>query len=294
MPKVSVITCTYNRAHLIGETIQSVLKQTVQDFEYIIIDDGSTDNTKQIIDTFNNERLFYFWLPHSCGHLSMLRNYAHKKSNGQYIAYVDSDDVWQTNKLELQLNALEAHPHIGFSFTDIEIFNRHGIIKKNIYNQAGTFTGSVFKSMLWNKLIICHTTLVIRKSCMNQIGPMDESMHSGDHDFAMFLSRLFDAHVVYEPLVRVLKHDQNSTGSVSLSLKLMHEHHRTLMKLSNQKLISQDEYNKSYLITSYAFGIQMLQAKSPSNARHFFLEVLKNKPLHIKAFLRWVQTYLKR
>jgi glycosyltransferase involved in cell wall biosynthesis len=294
MPKVSVITCTYNRAHLIGETIQSVLKQTVKDFEYIIIDDGSTDNTKQVIDAFNDERLLYFRLPHSHGHLSMLRNYAHKKSSGQYIAYVDSDDVWQKNKLELQLNALETNPHIGFSFTDIEIFNQQGIIKKSIYSQTGTFTGRVFESMLWNKLIICHTTLVIRKSCMNQIGPMDESMHSGDHDYAMFFSRLSDAHVIYQPLVRVRKHDQNSTGSATLSLKLMHEHHRTLMKLSDQKLISQEEYDKSYLITSYAFGIQMLQAKSPSIARNFFLEVLKNKPLHIKAFLRWIQTYLKR
>jgi glycosyltransferase involved in cell wall biosynthesis len=294
MPKVSIITCTYNRAHLIGETIQSVLSQTVQDFEYIIIDDGSTDNTKQVIDSFGDERLFYFWLPHSKGHLSTLRNYAHKKSKGQYIAYVDSDDVWHRNKLELQLAALDAHSDIGFSFTDIEIFKEKEIIKKNIYNKAGTFSGSVFDSMLWNKLIICHTTLVIRKSCVDEIGPMDVSMHSGDHDYAMFLSRLFDAHVVYEPLVRVRKHDQNSTGSMSLSLKLMQEHHRTLLKLSNQKLISQDEYTKSYRITSYAFGIQMLQVKSYPNARHFFLEVLKIQPIHLKAFIRLIETYLKR
>jgi glycosyltransferase involved in cell wall biosynthesis len=294
MPKVSVITCTYNRAHLIGETIQSVLSQTVQDFEHIIIDDGSIDNTKEVIDSFKDERLFYFRLPHSQGHLSVLRNYAHKKSSGEYIAYVDSDDVWQKNKLELQLTALEVNSHIGFSFTDIEIFRGKETIKKNIYPQVGIFSGSVFESMLWNKLIICHTTLVIRKSCMEQLGPMDESMHSGDHDYAMFLSCLFDAYVVYQPLVRVRKHDQNSTGSVSLSLKLMHEHHRTLSKLFHQKLISQDQHNKFYLITSYAFGMQMLQAKSNSNARHFFLQVLKTQPLNIKAFLRWMQTYLKR
>jgi glycosyltransferase involved in cell wall biosynthesis len=294
MPKVSVITCTYNRAHLIGETIQSVLSQTIQDFEYIIIDDGSTDKTREVIESFRDSRILYFSLAHSHGHLSVLRNYAHQKSKGQYIAYVDSDDVWEKNKLELQVKVLDAHSAVGFSFTDVEIFRGQEVLRKNIYPQRGTFTGSVFESMLWNKLIICHTSLVIRKACIEQVGPMDESMHSGDHDYAMFLSRHFEAFVIYQPLVRVRKHDQNSTGSVSLSLKLMHEHHRTLKKLATQKLISKEEYTKSYEITSYAFGMQMLAVNSHNNSRHFFLEVLKSQPLHAKALVRWIQTYLRR
>jgi glycosyltransferase involved in cell wall biosynthesis len=76
MPLVSVVTCTYNRAHLIRETIQSVLNQTFQDFEYIIIDDGSEDNTEKVIQSYADPRLKYFKLARTGGH-SALVNLSH-------------------------------------------------------------------------------------------------------------------------------------------------------------------------------------------------------------------------
>lgn len=294
MALVSIVTCTYNRAHLIGETIRSVLQQTLQDFEYIIVDDGSTDNTEDVVQTFKESRISYFKHDRTGGHLSRLRNYAHTKCHGEFIAYIDSDDIWAPDKLTLQIKALRENPSSGFSFTDIEIFNKAGTIRSSIYNQSGLFIGSVFNLMLSNKLIICHTTLVLKKSSLETTGPMDETMHSGDHDLVFFLSRLFDACVFYQPLVHVRKHDQNSTSSNELSLRLLKEHHRTLQKFLDKKMISNKEYNKAMSITSYSFGIQALSSNAPKAAVHYFSTCLKITPWNLKAWLRLFQTLSKQ
>ena len=286
MALVSVVTCTYNRAHLIGETIRSVLQQTLQDFEYIIIDDGSSDNTEDVVRAFNDFRISYFKHDRTGGHLSRLRNFAHTKCHGEFIAYIDSDDIWATDKLTLQIKALQENPASGFSFTDIVIFNKAGTIRSSIYNKSGFFIGSVFDLMLNNKLIICHTTLVLKRACLETTGPMDETMHSGDHDLVFFLSRLFDACVFYQPLVHVRKHDQNSTSSNELSLRLLKEHHRTLQKLLDKELISNKEYSNAMASTSYSFGIQALAAGAPKAATNYFVTCLKITPWNLKAWVR--------
>ncbi|MFM9840627.1 MAG: glycosyltransferase [Cyclobacteriaceae bacterium] len=286
MPLVSVVTCTYNRAHLIKETIQSVLNQTFQDFEYIIVDDGSDDNTEEVIQSYADSRLKYFKLERTGGHLSRLRNFSHTHCTGEFIAYVDSDDIWGKDKLEKQLAKLQRDLKIGFSFTDISIFNEDGIIRSSIYNKSGDFIGSVFPSMLRNELIICHTTLVLRKSCLEKTGQMDEQMHSGDHDLAFMLSHFFEAYVIYEPLVLVRKHNQNSTASHSLSLRLLKEHHHTLEKLFDKNLISRIEYLKAVASTSYSFGVQILPAKDYDSAARYFFKCVTITPWNIKAWVR--------
>jgi glycosyltransferase involved in cell wall biosynthesis len=294
MPTVSVVTCTYNRAHLIGETIQSVLAQTFQDFEYIIIDDGSSDSTEEVVSAFRDSRIKYSKHERTGGHLSKLRNLAHTHCAGDYIAYIDSDDLWHPKKLELQIGGLKAHPSTQFSFTDILIFDKDGVIKSSIYSRSGSFVGSAFPQMLVNKLIICHTTLLLHRNCITKIGPMDETMHSGDHDFVFMLSRMFDAYVIYEPLVHVRKHDQNSTGSHQLSLKLLTEHHLTLGKLFSRDLISQKEYDKAMAITNYSFGTQVLAAKDYKTAIRYFFACIKITPWNLKAWIRLAITSAKK
>ncbi len=293
MPRVSVVTCTYNRAHLIGETIASVLAQSLSDFEYIIIDDGSDDDTSAVINSFQDARIHYFFHERTGGRLSVLRNFAQTKCSGEFIAYVDSDDLWEKDKLETQVRALDADRTIGFSFTDIDLFNKSGIIQKSLYKKTGQFTGNVFYQMLWNQLIICHTTLMIRNSCLDKTGPMDETLHSGDHDRVFFLSRYFNAFVIYKPLVHVRKHGQNSTSNPDLSFRLLEEHHQSLVKLLHQNLISTKEYKKAYIITSYSFGCQQLSAGNYLGARAYFNKCLSYNPFYWKAWARHAQLLSK-
>jgi len=293
MPKVSIVTCTWNRGHLIGETIASVQAQSFTDYEYIIVDDGSDDNTEAVVASFHDSRIQYYKHTRTGGHLSLLRNLAHSYCKGEYIAYIDSDDRWDKEKLELQISMMERSPHLGFSFTDICTFDESGILRKSLYNKSGQYCGNVFQEMMQNKLIICHTTLVIRSSCLAKTGPMDEAFHSGDHDLVFFLSRYFDALILYKPLVWVRKHSQNSTGSNSLSLRLLREHHRTLDKLLEQNLISRREHSTAIGITSYSFGLQALAMNELAVARQYLWQSLKQRPFYMKAWLRLAQLSTK-
>jgi teichuronic acid biosynthesis glycosyltransferase TuaG len=293
-PLVSIVTCTYNRAHLIAETIRSVLTQTWQDFEYIIVDDGSTDNTAEAVAAFKDKRIKYYIHERTGGHLSRLRNFAHLHCLGDYIAYIDSDDLWEPDKLAAQLVGMRDE-RVGFSFTDITTFNSDGIIRKTIYHKPESdYTGSVFQDMLQNKLIICHTTLVVKRSCFEKTGPMDEQMHSGDHDLVFFLSWYFDAYVIYRPLVMVRKHDQNTTSNQALNARLLKEHHRTLDKLLRAGLITEQEHADAISITSYSFGHQMLHSGDYDQARSYFMTSLRRRPGHVKSALGYLYSSAKK
>lgn len=99
IPTVSVVIPTYNRAHLVGRAIQSVLNQTYQDFEIIVVDDGSTDNTEEVVKSFNDPRIRYIRHDQNRGG-SAARNTGIKMARGEYIAFQDSDDEWLPEKLE--------------------------------------------------------------------------------------------------------------------------------------------------------------------------------------------------
>ena len=104
---ISVIIPTYNRAELLKRAAQSVLAQTYKDFELIIVDDGSTDNTKEIVESLNDSRIVYVYQKNAGA--CVARNNGIEHAKGEYIAFHDSDDVWHSNKLELQMQALIAN-----------------------------------------------------------------------------------------------------------------------------------------------------------------------------------------
>jgi hypothetical protein len=141
--------------------------------------------------------------------------------------------------------------------------------------------------------VVCHTTLLLRRSCLEITGPMDESLHSGDHDLVLFLSRHFHAFVVYRPLVHVRKHSQNSTGSHALNVRLLQEAVRSLDKLRQQKLISMHEHKVANGKMCYDFGVQMLRAADYEVASAYFMKSLRARPWFWKTWVR-VATVLPR
>lgn len=116
-PKVSVILPTFNRADLLPETIQSVLKQDFMDLELIVIDDGSTDHTTNVVGAIQKQdsRLKYFKLPENRG-VCFARDVGWRRATGMYLAWADSDDPWLPGKLSLQVKTLEDHPEIDILF----------------------------------------------------------------------------------------------------------------------------------------------------------------------------------
>jgi len=146
MPKISVVIPTYNRAHIVGEAIDCVLSQTEQSFEIVIADDGSSDDTKNIIDAFGDGRIKYHYKEN--GGVSSARNMGISKATGDYIAFLDSDDLWQKKHLELMCKALEENSDFGAAYGIIATFFEDGRVKPNHSSEqckSGWITEDLFK-----------------------------------------------------------------------------------------------------------------------------------------------------
>jgi glycosyltransferase involved in cell wall biosynthesis len=111
MPSISVVVPSYNAEHTILQTVESVQKQTLSNIEIIIINDGSTDRTLELLQSITDQRLKIF--SYKNGGLPVARNRGISHAKGEFISFIDADDLWRPDKLELQLTALQQHPEAG-------------------------------------------------------------------------------------------------------------------------------------------------------------------------------------
>ena len=199
-PTVSVIIPTYNRAHLIGRAIQSVLNQTYRDFEIIVVDDGSTDNTEEVIKSFSDERIRYIKHKENKG-AAAARNTGIKTARGKFIAFQDSDDEWLPEKLEKQMKVFEtAPPEVGIVYTGFWRFENN----KKIYipfSWVKQKEGNIHEELLKGNFIGTPAALV-RKECFEKAGMFDEKL-PGLEDWELFirLSKYYNFKCVDEPLL---------------------------------------------------------------------------------------------
>ncbi|OUP73979.1 hypothetical protein B5F09_10935 [Erysipelatoclostridium sp. An173] len=124
MPRVSIVMPNYNGAQYIKESIDSVLNQTYKDYELIIIDDCSTDNSKEIINSFSDSRIIKIFSEKN-RHVAYTANLGFKSAKGEYIARIDSDDVWENDKLEKQVKYMDENPECGACFTRVNIIDEN-------------------------------------------------------------------------------------------------------------------------------------------------------------------------
>ncbi len=151
MPKVSVIIPTYNRRDVIMKTVESVLSQTEQDLEVIVVDDGSVDDTQSIIKNLNDDRVSYLYKTN--GGPSSARNLGLSKANGKYLAFLDSDDLWPDNYLEVMVCRLESNSDLGAAYSPITVVYPDGkkiISYKRPEGKSGWITSDLFrKGFVW-------------------------------------------------------------------------------------------------------------------------------------------------
>ena len=212
-PLVSVILPTYNRARLVSRSINSVLNQTYNNYELIIIDDGSTDNTKQIINSFNDNRIVYLKHNHN-KHASAARNTGIAKSKGELIAFLDDDDQWLPKKLEKQIALIQKlPPKVGLIYCWMDYYNNEKLIHKH----RPKLQGSVFPMVLDQQRIGGCPTLLIRKEILINMGGFDITIRRGnDGDLIRRICKKYDVDFVPEVLVKVnVGHGYSSIGSSS-------------------------------------------------------------------------------
>lgn len=197
MPKVSVIIPTYNRWPMVREAIDSVLAQDDEDFELIVVDDGSTDGTSEALGQYGG-RVKMIQHPHNRG-VSAARNTGLLRSRGKYIAFLDSDDLWVKGKLKTQVAFLDENPHYPLCYTD-EIWIRRGK-RVNPMKKHSKYSGWIFEKCL-PLCIISPSSAMMRRMLFSKVGLFDEALPvCEDYDFWLRVSLRFPIFFIDKKLI---------------------------------------------------------------------------------------------
>jgi glycosyltransferase involved in cell wall biosynthesis len=192
----SVIIPTFNRAAFLREAIDSVLSQTAKDFELIVVDDGSTDATRELVESYGEAVRYFF---QSNAGASAARNCGIKNARGKFITFLDSDDLWQPKKLARQIEWMKAHPDIMLCYTD-EIWIRRGVRvnQKKIHAKAG---GWIYPLCL-PRCIISPSSVLMRHELFAAAGVFDEQLPiCEDYDLWLRVASRFEVGFLAEPLI---------------------------------------------------------------------------------------------
>lgn len=206
-PIVSVIIPTYNRGHFVADALASVLTQTYRRFEVIVVDDGSTDDTRQRVAAFEG-RVRYIYQPNAG--LSAARNTAIRASRGVLLALLDDDDVWLPRKLERQVALMEADPGIGVAYGWWACVDEAGMLLPQ--TQQSTHHGLVFAELLLGNFVAPSTTL-IRRVCFDHVGLYDTEL-KGAEDWDLLL-RVAKAGYPFACVPEILMHYRLHSNQLS-------------------------------------------------------------------------------
>jgi len=195
-PKVSVIIPTYNRGWVLREAIESVLSQEFSDYELIVVDDGSTDDTPEILEVYGRDIIV---LHQSNRGVSAARNRGIAVSRGQLVAFLDSDDLWLPRKLTRQVDFFKANPAALICQTQ-ETWVRNGV-RVNPGNRHHKFSGMIFEPSL-ALCLVSPSAVMIRKTLFDRVGTFDESLPAcEDYDLWLRVSCRYPVFLLDEPLI---------------------------------------------------------------------------------------------
>jgi glycosyltransferase involved in cell wall biosynthesis len=209
----SVVLPTFNRLKYLRPAIESVYAQTFTDWELIIADDGSDLETRQyLLSLEKRPRVTVEWLRHS-GRPSMVRNAALRRAVGEYVAFMDSDDLWAPRKLELQIETLRTRVNCGWSYTAFLRVDSCGTpLPEEARRLWVPYEGEIFEQVVTGRASIRTPSVLASRQLITRAGGFDEGMLSGeDYDLWLRLALHSEVAVVDEPLVHVRFHDENHT-----------------------------------------------------------------------------------
>lgn len=213
---ISVIIPAFNASDYLNQTVKSVLSQSYRDWELIIINDGSRDNTLDIARNLvkTDERIKVY--DKSNGGVSSARNLGIQKALGDYLAFLDADDIWEPYFLQACLEALEVNKNLGLVHSDLAIINEKG--QKTGQIKRGK-SGQLLESILaWEKHTVSPPSgILVRKNVLSEIGGFDEKIsNNADQDFYIRCARKFTFGRVAEPLLQYREHQNNMHSNISV------------------------------------------------------------------------------
>lgn len=256
MPKVSVVIPAYNAMTYLPDTLNSVLQQTFSDFEVLIIDDGSTDYIQAwVAQNITDSRVKL--IAQANQGLSAARNTGIANAQGEYIAFLDADDLWEPTKLEVQVHYLDNNSAVGLVYNWIGVIDAEGKPTGRVW--GGNIEGNVLEEILQRNIIDCPSVLVRRK-CFDELGVFDTMLRSvEDWDMWIRIATRYPFAVTKEPLVYYRQHASN----MSKNWRVMEQAFHQVIEKSFQSVPPEFQYlkNNSLGYANLCLAWKALQSK---------------------------------
>ncbi|WP_445506443.1 glycosyltransferase family 2 protein [Niallia sp. 03190] len=267
---VSVIIPTYNRERYISKSVESVLNQTVSALEVLIIDDGSTDNTENVIKALleKDNRIKYYKIKN--GGANKARNYGISRAQGNYIAFNDSDDLWRENKLEIELNLLNKEGNekfVGaFSKFNINYNSTSDILPKKVKK-------NIFSQLLYQN-VVNTPNLIIQKSVLENVGKFNEEIKRfQDWDLALRITKEYNLLFIPKVLTDTFRYGLNISDNNKEAIN-------SLIRFDQLY----DKYRDKHIKTKFYYEIARYEYLS-GQSKKFFYKAIKNDILSLRQFL---------
>ena len=293
-PLISVIIPTHNNAEIIKETIESALNQTFKDFEIIVINDGSTDNTADVLRPYiNSGKIIYLYQDYSGP--TVARNRGIETSKGKYIAFLDSDDLFMPTKLEKQVNFLNENDDYAMAYTDAYEFSGTNIINKSklATNDRNTMSGMIFEYLI-NGCFIFMSTVLVKRSVFEDVGYFDPNVGYTCNDWELWqrISKKYKIKFIDEILMGYRRHSGNITNNTDLLIS----HQLSFVKnvLSDPSLEVRYKERSNFIIGKIysRSGWDYLMAGERKKAREAFLNYIKLNPLKVHGYKLMMKSFL--
>jgi glycosyltransferase involved in cell wall biosynthesis len=293
--KVSAIIPVYNCERYVTAAIESVLAQTYPVHEIIIVDDGSTDGTRAVLEPYIG-RIRY--MRQEKRGVAAARNNGIVHASGDFIAFLDADDLWLPDKLQLQMDFLCHHPQYGLVYSDMKTFDETGILHESvkIWLNMSPPSGWIFKELFAETLFACDAT-VFAKACVDRVGYFDESLAVGeDYNMWLRMARHFQIGYLDVPLTKYRQHGSMTSRRIGKSLiggvpweviaieKVLNLNPQVVKDLGRYKV--RKRISRPY----YFLGCDRLMAGDHYEARRFFARALSYWPLNWDYCIRYLAT----
>jgi glycosyltransferase involved in cell wall biosynthesis len=248
VPEISIIIPAYNAERTIVETIQSVQQQTFEDFELIVINDGSQDKTLELVQTIQDKRIKIF--SYKNGGLPVARNRGISHATGIFIAFLDADDLWTPDKLELQLKALKDYPEAGvaYSWTYFMDVDEQGKAISMLPSPQHSFQGNVYEKLLVSNFIHSGSNTLIRRENINSTGEFDPTLKSCE-DWDYWLRLASYCHFAIVPKYQVFY--RRTPVSMSSKIEVMKEFTLIAIDKAYRSAPVELQYIKRYTLVSF-------------------------------------------
>lgn len=294
MPLVSVIIPTYNREKYVVEAIESVLVQTYKNLEIIVVDDGSTDGTEKILEPYR-DRVVYIYQENQGP--SAARNTGIRRANGQFIAFLDSDDLWLPEKLEVQVAYMETNPEVGLVHTGKlhrEERPTGPILKEWPYAEQSR-SGHIFPEMFLGPAVLT-PTVVARRECFDVAGLFDEDLTFGeDHHLFLRIARHFPIGYINKPLVIIRFHDTNITKKDRFQTLLRTAHAFEKLLQNNPEIVDElgaGIVRRGLFNRHFVLAYDLFDKGNARAARPYFARCIRLQPGHWPSYGYYLTSFL--